>query len=140
MLLTLGKLYEIFANPLIADAETRQLVHSHLEHRWKKYGGRDREIFILAVVFNPYVKTRAFRTDNPALSQGQLSLMFARTFRRLMGQAPNSALMSAFDKYLAGLGRWSDDSLQLAAWRQIALLEVCSAPDLDDLDFPLMTH
>lgn len=123
VLLTLAKLHHVFSQVTNIDDDTRELVQSNLEKRWKRLGP-DREVFILAVAFNPYLKTRCFRASNPALTAGALSLMFCRVFHRLMGQQPNSELVAAFDKYIRGLGRWSDASLQLDDWRQRAALDV----------------
>lgn len=126
MLIVLGKLFNTFSTDSGPefDETTCQDTIAHLEKRWNRLEG-DREVFILALIFNPYVRTKCFNPRNPATTPGELASMFERVFKRLMGQTPDSSLMHAFDSYLNNIGRWSDASLRLSEWKDRANMEVC---------------
>ncbi|RPD67868.1 hypothetical protein L226DRAFT_527591 [Lentinus tigrinus ALCF2SS1-7] len=98
------------------------LFHIHLEKRWLQLGP-DCEVFLITLVLNPYIRDRCFRQNNPAVSKGELSLMFKCVFTRLMEQKPNSALIIAFNNYLAGIGQFLSSSLQLDQWWDTAIKE-----------------
>ena len=124
--MVLGKLFNTFSTeggPEF-DTATRQDTIMHIEKRWNRLEG-DREVFVLALVFNPYIRTRCFNPRNPATTPGELTSMFERVFERLMGETPDIALMEAFDSYLNNIGRWSDASLRLSEWKKRAEMEVC---------------
>ncbi|KAI0362751.1 hypothetical protein OH77DRAFT_1379925, partial [Trametes cingulata] len=122
VLLTLGKLYTIYSDASEFDRETSQLMVDKLETRWRKQGS-NREVFILAMVFNPYVRKDCFNPQNPALTPGELLNMFCRVYRRMMQQEPNLELIVAFEEYLGRVGRWSDEALHLPKWKAQAELE-----------------
>ncbi|KAI0763741.1 hypothetical protein BD413DRAFT_579730 [Trametes elegans] len=100
ILLTLGKLAHIFSDPKVGD---------------------DREIFILALLFNPYVCHDCFNSANSALTVASLRRIFKCMFRRMMQHEPDVQVMQAFSDYLACVGQWSDESMMLQNWRKQAV-------------------
>ena len=127
VLITLGKLFQIFSDPLRPLREdVRNVVLTRLEARWGNLGS-DREIFILALVLNPYVRTSCFQQSNRNLTEGALLDMFERVFKRVMQRDPDSELMIAFGDYIARVGRWSDNTMRLSMWREQAVREVCAS-------------
>ncbi|KAI0771477.1 ribonuclease H-like domain-containing protein [Trametes elegans] len=122
ILLTLGKLACIFSDPVEIDPRTRTTILTLLEDRWKKVGD-NREIFILALLFNPYVRRDCFNSANPALTVASLWRIFKRVFRRMMQREPDVQVMRAFSDYLARVGQWSDESMMLQDWRKQAVYE-----------------
>ncbi|PCH39629.1 hypothetical protein WOLCODRAFT_85990, partial [Wolfiporia cocos MD-104 SS10] len=93
VLMTLGSLYGIFSQVEIYD---------------------NCEVFILAVVLNPYLRTAHFNRSNPALIESELWNMLKCIYQCMMQLEPTFALMQAFTDYIHQLGRYSDDAMALA--------------------------
>ncbi|KAI0349246.1 hypothetical protein OH77DRAFT_1594337, partial [Trametes cingulata] len=63
VLLTLGNLYRIYSTDESADGEVRERMLLRLELRWKKGAGKDQDLFILAVFFNPFIRGYCFNRE-----------------------------------------------------------------------------
>ncbi|KAI0363378.1 hypothetical protein BV20DRAFT_928038, partial [Pilatotrama ljubarskyi] len=119
ILIILGKLFAVFADVSTFDRETSLLMTAKLEARWLKQGV-NREVFILALTLNPFIRRDCFNPRNPALTPGALVNMFSRVYRWMMQQEPNYELTVAFEEYLSRVGRWSDVSMGLPALKKKA--------------------
>ncbi|KAH9931247.1 ribonuclease H-like domain-containing protein, partial [Fomitopsis serialis] len=108
VLLTLGHLYHIFSS-------------LDLEKRWKQ---ADQEVFVLAVLFNPYLRRKAFNPDNALFTEASLWGMVDRCFRRMFPSPeyapPDYEMRRAFTDYLTGLGTFSDEAMSLELLKRMA--------------------
>ncbi|KZV99937.1 hypothetical protein EXIGLDRAFT_559433, partial [Exidia glandulosa HHB12029] len=84
VLLTLGNLYRIYAAP---------------------------EVFILAVLFNPYVRDRAFRDTH--LSRADLLQMCTRAYEHFLRRDATEHFWSACQRYLDAENRFTDQKMSL---------------------------
>ncbi|PCH39122.1 hypothetical protein WOLCODRAFT_31142, partial [Wolfiporia cocos MD-104 SS10] len=100
VLLTLGQLYHTFENPQYEADITR--------------------VFILAVVLNPYLRTKCFRSGNAAITEASLSAMLGQCYQRMFGKAPDIYLFQAFTDYLHYLSEFSEDHMALEQLKQLA--------------------
>jgi len=64
ILLTWGNLYRIYSDPALNDAVCAQVLNS-LSKCWLQM---DQDVFISAVIMNPYVRGKGFACGNPLLS------------------------------------------------------------------------
>lgn len=119
VLLTLANLFFTFSNPEI-EATVRIGIHESLEKRWKK---ADQPVFLLAVVFNPYIRTRCFHPNSPFKLMRGLWPLVKKTFRRFFDQDPDSAFRQSFANYIAGVGSWSDEAMSLRELKELATAE-----------------
>ncbi|KAH7869208.1 ribonuclease H-like domain-containing protein, partial [Lentinula edodes] len=123
VLLTLGNLYRIFGNLPIEDHEVSHHMQTVFERRWKNC---DQELFILAVFFNPYIRSKCFNHDT--LTQMALMKMAGRIFERLTGQKflGDTGFMIAFQDYYSGIGVFSDGEMCLSMFK--ATFEAADEP------------
>jgi len=106
--ITLGNLYRIYSDPDF-EAPVRDCILASLEKRW---AAADQDVFILAVLFNPYIRAHCFSTSQ--LSHGVLYDMAERVFRRLFGpEEPGLKFMLDFDQYIDGTGVYSPATMKL---------------------------
>ena len=124
VLIMLGYLYFVYADPTIYSDHVRHRIRQSLETRWAKCKD-DRDIYILAVVLNPYIRCSAFRNDNPATTFQQLSSMLYKVYRRMLGRDPPLGLDTVFLEYVNELGEFSAEEMGLASAKAAAHQEVC---------------
>ncbi|KAL1739260.1 ribonuclease H-like domain-containing protein [Schizophyllum fasciatum] len=112
VLLTLANLYRVFSDPSL-DPSICTAVHKSLEKRWKKI---DQDIFILAVIFNPYIRTACFPSTSPFCRPGRIRQLVNKCYKRIFNTTvePNIEFTSALTDYLNGVGSWSAESMDLA--------------------------
>ena len=120
VLLTLANLYRIFTQPTIDPAVRIQVLQS-LEKRWKK---TDQHVFLLAVVFNPYLRTSCFHHDSPYRTMGKLWPVIRQVYKDMFNSEPNLDFRTTFAQYLDRTGDWSDVAMDLAGWKAMAVDEV----------------
>lgn len=101
VVLTLANLHRIYSQPRVEAAVRRAVVDS-LEKRWK---AADQEVFILAVLFNPFYRTTAF--SDRQLGRADLAHMCRRAYERFLRKPVSMLFWSAFHDYLDGKGRFS---------------------------------
>ena len=121
VLLTLGHLYHTFMDPKY-EPDVRNAVLTSLERRWSQ--AIEQDLFILAVIFNPYVRRRCFNPLNPLFSEASLWNMVEECFTRLFQYQPDYYFTKAFTEYLHELGDFSDQRMNLARLKQLADAEV----------------
>ncbi|KZT19628.1 hypothetical protein NEOLEDRAFT_1151838 [Neolentinus lepideus HHB14362 ss-1] len=112
--LVLGYLWFLF------DSEDIELsVHSHmhacLKARWAKV---EQDCFIVAMVLNPYVRNKPFKSTNPALSPMALYNMAEKLYSRVFREPPGWEFWKAWMDYLAGHEEFSPEWMQLDKIRQ----------------------
>ncbi|THU83160.1 hypothetical protein K435DRAFT_571524, partial [Dendrothele bispora CBS 962.96] len=118
VLFTLAHLYYIHKTSRNIDHRVCNAVIASIEKRWKK---ADQEIFILAVVFNPYIRSRAFDPSNELASAGRMWNLVRRAYKRFSrGQEPSAEFKECFTAYYRGIGRWSDEHMDLKGSRESA--------------------
>ncbi|PIL30398.1 hypothetical protein GSI_07584 [Ganoderma sinense ZZ0214-1] len=112
VLITLGNLYHTYCDTATYGSETQAIMHKSLEARWKNTG-KERELYILAIVLNPMLRTAPFRENNPLLTPQNLWAIFKRNYTRMEQRETDLELKTAFSEYLAGVGEWSDEGMGL---------------------------
>ncbi|KAK7689437.1 hypothetical protein QCA50_007229 [Cerrena zonata] len=111
VLLTLGHLYMVFSDVHLAiEPVLRQKVLDSLERRWAKI---DQDVFLMAVVLNPYVRLDRFNRQNRNLTEAALWNVFRRVYVRMINEEPNHELSDTFTKYVHWIGEWSDTAMAL---------------------------
>ncbi|KAE9385453.1 hypothetical protein BT96DRAFT_791585, partial [Gymnopus androsaceus JB14] len=75
---------------------------------WKK---ADQDVFILALVFNPYIRAQAFKNGSPFQSVAGLWNIVYHTYKWFYDEEPDSKFRRNFTSYLAGTGLWSDERM-----------------------------
>ena len=112
VLITLGNLYHTYCDTATYGADTQAVMHKSLEAHWKKTA-KERELYILAIVLNPMLRTTPFRENNPLLTPQNLWAMFKRNYTRMERHNTDQELKTAFTEYLTGVGEWSDEGMGL---------------------------
>ncbi|EMD37962.1 hypothetical protein CERSUDRAFT_29916, partial [Gelatoporia subvermispora B] len=97
VLLTLGHLYHLFLDP-----------------------GYDDEIFLLALVLNPYIRRSVFRLHNPAITEATLWNILSRRYKEMFGDEPELAMSEAFTDYLHYMSEFSAEAMCLRQQEQMA--------------------
>jgi hypothetical protein len=95
VLLMLGNLYRIYGDPEV-DSRVRNCIRNSLEKRWL---AMEREIFILALFLNPYIRGTAFSKKNPALKPINLCNIAKRLFKRFFDEDSDLDFHAAFFDY-----------------------------------------
>ncbi|KAF8844642.1 hypothetical protein BDN67DRAFT_666973 [Paxillus ammoniavirescens] len=95
VLATLVNLYRQFLEPTL-DLAVRTAVLASIEKRWAK---SDQQIFILALVLNPYIRASAFSRTSPYRMPDKLWDLARKAFLRFYGVEPNMEFRAAFIQY-----------------------------------------
>lgn len=123
VLVTLAKLYDHFKFGEGLRDEIRPVVMASLKKGWAKV---DQTIFLLALLFNPYIQISCFASNSPLrMAYTILDLAdtaFQQFFRVESGPLFREELMN----YIAKCGMWSDESMRLLSERQKAKTAVCA--------------
>lgn len=107
VLLTLGNLFHIYSNPKL-DTAIRTKILASLEKRWS---AADQDVFILAVLFNPYIRHQCF--SRSALSHADLYDMAERVYKRVFQKDADVAFLVGFTDYYNGEGEYSHERMKL---------------------------
>jgi len=107
VLLTLGNLFHIYSNPKLDPVMGTRILES-LEKRWS---AADQDVFIIAVLFNPYIRHQCF--SRKALSHADLYDMAERVYKRVFQEDPDVAFLQAFTDYYNAEGEYSHDRMKL---------------------------
>ncbi|KIM61543.1 hypothetical protein SCLCIDRAFT_70236, partial [Scleroderma citrinum Foug A] len=103
VLVTLVILYHKFCDstldPSICDAARKSL-----EKRWKK---ADQDIFLLAVILNPYLRVSCFSERSPYRNFSNVWRLCQKVFLRLYATEPNLEFRSTLQEYVSEIGGWS---------------------------------
>ncbi|KII89273.1 hypothetical protein PLICRDRAFT_175485 [Plicaturopsis crispa FD-325 SS-3] len=106
ILLVLANLTRIYSNPAI-DQAVRERICNSLETRWRS---ADQDVFILAVFFNPYIRSRCFA---PSITQAKIWACVERVYKRIYNQDVSVELFEAFGEYYRRCGMFSDEDMAL---------------------------
>lgn len=101
IILTFGKLFIHYGLLLNADHQANAPVLAILKSLSKRWKTVDHEIYILALVLNPYIKASLF---NSSLTIQTLGSMLKRQYRRVFEEAPPDGLTHDFIDYLNQTG------------------------------------
>lgn len=112
VLLTLGNLYHIYSDPKLDEAVQNRILGS-LEKRW---AAADQDVFIAAVVMNPYIRKRWFASGVQALTPSGLLGIVKRVCARIFREEPDVEFSEAFMDYLQQREEFSDEWMQLGMW------------------------
>lgn len=121
VLITLANLYHYFATAPNLDAAAAAAVLASLERRWAK---ADQDIFLLALVFNPYVRVSCFAEDSPFRVPGKIYELAKSAFRRFYNMEPGMNFQNELTDYLQGVGLWTEEGMQLSERELQAKAEV----------------
>jgi hypothetical protein len=116
VLLTLGNLYRIFSKPKY-DIAIRSRIHSSLEKRWSKV---DQPVFLLAIIFNPYLRGDCFRDDNPFRTFQPVWALVQEVYQRMFQKPAPPGMRLTFQRYWSRSEKWSDELLDLEGIRTSA--------------------
>ncbi|THU98904.1 hypothetical protein K435DRAFT_720273, partial [Dendrothele bispora CBS 962.96] len=93
----------------------------HIHSQSNSTVSTDRDVFILAVVFNPYIRVKAFNPRNILSTPAGLWNLVRQTFKRFSkGEDPNAEFREHFTAYLRNTGQWSDEGMSLKIHRENA--------------------
>ncbi|KAM5535809.1 hypothetical protein V8D89_010532 [Ganoderma adspersum] len=113
VLITLANLYRIYSDTSRFSDSVRDTMHTSLEKRWKK-AGPERELYLLAIIFNPSLRVTPFHPKNPLFSRQNIWLMFKRNYARMFQcDDPEIDIRDQLFEYLDHVGDWSDESIGL---------------------------
>ena len=121
VLLTLGTLYMGYStldDP--QDRTARNAILASIDQRWKK---SDQEVFIAAVVLNPYIKTAPFR-QLPFLTNAGLLALFKRLWLRFFTTEAPLELHRNLQNYMNSSGAFQDLSSYAETLEQEAKFKV----------------
>jgi hypothetical protein len=119
--MTLRNLYCIYSGPDF-KVPVWDCILASLEKQW---AAADQDVFILAVLFNPYIHAHCFSTSQ--LSHDVLYNIAERVFQHLFGpEEPGLKFMLDFDQYINGIGVYSNATMKLKMIKAKFNAEVCS--------------
>jgi hypothetical protein len=107
--ITLGNLYRIFSDPSIEES-VRCTVHDSLEKRWAK---ADQEVFIAALLLNPYIRGRCLAGGSSFLTPAGLYGIIKRVYERAMRATAELELHQAFRDYMSHANEFSREEMML---------------------------
>jgi hypothetical protein len=96
VLLTLGNLYHIYSDPKLDEAIQNKILGS-LEKHW---AAADQDVFIAAVVMNPFIQKRWFASGVQALTPAGLLGIVKHVCARIFREEPEVEFSEAFMDYL----------------------------------------
>ncbi|KAJ7149276.1 ribonuclease H-like domain-containing protein [Mycena crocata] len=115
VLLMLGNLYRLYGSSDI-DSRVRSCLRKSLEKRWL---AMEREVFIIAVYLNPYIRGAAFSKKNPALKPISLYNIAKQLYTRFFDEEPDLDFHAAFFDYSRDSREFSRSYMQLAEMKQL---------------------
>jgi hypothetical protein len=111
-LLTLGNLYHIYSDPKLDEAIRNKILGS-LEKHW---AAADQDVFIAAIVMNPYIRKRWFASGVQTLTSSGLLGIMKQVCARIFREEPEVEFSEAFMDYLQQRDEFSDEWMQLGMW------------------------
>lgn len=125
--MTLTNLFWIFSNLALPIEETaRNTILASLERRWYQ---ADHDVFLLAIVLNPFLRVGCFPLNSSLRSFSELWQLISRAYMRVFAThiPPDEIFRTTFCDYLKKEGRWADSVLDLDHYRTQAQHKVyCS--------------
>lgn len=99
-------------------------IHTSLEKRW---AATEKEVALLAVFFNPYIKDHTFKAGNILTTPGALATMAEALYTRMFSDAPPLEFSDALMDYREGLAEFSDTQFGLERMKRRAVQSVSTA-------------
>lgn len=119
VLLTLGNLFRIFKSASTVPVDISQAAIRSLERRWKD--NADQELFILSIVFNPYIRNRCFNSSaDRNLTPAGLCRMAESACLRILREEPGADFFAAFMSYLNEREDYAPDWMGLEQRKKLA--------------------
>ncbi|EJD36610.1 hypothetical protein AURDEDRAFT_21737, partial [Auricularia subglabra TFB-10046 SS5] len=84
----------------------------------------DADVFLLALVFNPYIRLDCFADNSPFRTAGHIRQMAEAAFERFYGAPPGLDFANELVDYLRRRGHWSAESMNLKNEKERAKAEV----------------
>ncbi|EJD45140.1 hypothetical protein AURDEDRAFT_44492, partial [Auricularia subglabra TFB-10046 SS5] len=103
-------LYHFFSSTPGLVQEAVLAVLASLERHWAQ---ADQDIFILALVLNPYIRTSCFARNSPFRVGANICALAEAAFKRFYGVDPGAAFGDELIAHLQKQGSWSDDRMKL---------------------------
>ena len=89
------------------DEVSRTAIINSIEKRWAKC---DQEVFVAAVIVNPFYQTMPFNADGAELSQwltrAELRALFSRLYRRFFQSEPPADFFTDMYDFLGASGKF----------------------------------
>ncbi|KAJ7122705.1 ribonuclease H-like domain-containing protein [Mycena crocata] len=120
VLLMLGNLYRIYSSEDI-NSRVRNCIQRSLEKRWR---AMERDIFILALYLNPYIRGSAFSTKNPLVKPISLYNIAKQLYTQFFDEEPDLDFHAAFFDYSRDSNEFSSAYMQLAEMKRLYEREV----------------
>lgn len=125
VLITLANLYHYFSTVPNLDQAAADAVKASLERRWAK---ADQDIFLLALIFNPYAHVSCFAKDSPFRVPAKVHELAKRAFQRFYNVEPGADFQNELTDYLQGVGLWTAEGMQLSERELQARKDVSYVP------------
>ncbi|EJD34657.1 hypothetical protein AURDEDRAFT_41180, partial [Auricularia subglabra TFB-10046 SS5] len=120
VLVTLANLFYYYSSTAALVREVADAVLRSLEKRW---AAADQDIFLLALVLNPYVRLSCFSLRSPFRTPGNICAMAEAAFTRFYGMEPGVEFGDELVSYLTKKGTWSDERMKLKHRKEQAKAE-----------------
>ncbi|KII85324.1 hypothetical protein PLICRDRAFT_67453, partial [Plicaturopsis crispa FD-325 SS-3] len=114
VLAAIVNLYWVFSRPAMDPRVSTSILRS-VEKRW---ANTDRELFLLAILLNPYLRRTPFKNGSPFCGFVAPWEIFRRAYLQFFQVEPDVKCRTAFSDYLNNVGRWSAKSMQLDVIRE----------------------
>ncbi|KAF9041599.1 ribonuclease H-like domain-containing protein [Panaeolus papilionaceus] len=118
VLLTFAALYITYLS--LSDAEDREVKASLLESIERRWDQSDQEVFIAAVIINPFLRTSPFKKDATLISTGAVYQLFSNLWKRFYNEDPPESLYEETGDYLRGTGCFSTLDSVITAFKNRA--------------------
>jgi hypothetical protein len=106
--LTLGLLFHTYNDPRV-EVTVREKIHESLERRWKN---ADQDLFISALLLNPFIRDKIFTGSRIELSRVGLYNIVKRVAERILRVTTDADFHSALMDYLNNSTEFSQEYLQ----------------------------
>ncbi|KAE9384154.1 hypothetical protein BT96DRAFT_1008363 [Gymnopus androsaceus JB14] len=116
VLLLLAYLNYIHTDPPLPQAIC-SAVHASLEKQWKKV---DQDVFILTLIFNPYIRRSLFKKRGPFQTFAGLWAIIHRVYIWFYNKEPDYEFRREFGNYILGIRKWTSDLMSLDYHREDA--------------------
>ncbi|KAI0308727.1 ribonuclease H-like domain-containing protein, partial [Amylostereum chailletii] len=86
----------------------------------KRWSDTDQEVFLLALILNPYIRQTAFKAGSTFASNSTCWMLFRRVYKRMLQRDPPKGTRKVFIDYLCQAGWFSDTAMDLSGWEEEA--------------------
>lgn len=104
------------------DTEGRDAILASIEKRWEK---SDQEVFVAALLVNPFYRVQPFATLD-RFSLANINALFRRLYLRFFKEEPPAQFITHLSDFLDGIGYFSKLGDQVRYELEAALQQVCA--------------